>query len=1037
MRIRKNVIEIGKKAVLWLLISVMILGVLAACEPSVPLDDFTSDEPTSDEPTSAEPAPTEPTDTKPEDTEPQETEPQETEPQETEPADTEPVEPEKHILSAVAANEATCTEDGNIAYWTCSHCDKLFGDADGKTVIAKDSITIGAKGHTEVIDEAVAPTYDHTGLTEGKHCSVCKTVLQAQEEVPVLKPTYHAIVYKNLMGAETPETTTYAEHMGMYDLPENITVNGYKFKGWYTKSEGGEKIEYIPKGTTEDVVLCAHWEKIPYHIHYLYASGHDNPTTYTIEDTIYLHDPQWSGLAFVNWTDEDGNVVTKLPKGTTGDMVLTANWTTYRNRVVSKENTKLLSTYDEKSGRYHFICELGMISNVVVDNIVEPYDKFTTTDYTLTTSQTVTVEQTVSQSIARMIGKAVTESDEWSEIIEDSTSQTSGWNVGGSLGVDIPIKLVWLKIKAEGGYESSTTDFDSTTKTTSKITSNTTEKSLEISSMMSYRQQMSTTQETSIIITGDMPNGKYSYVHTVDVRVYAIVTYDIEEDCFYLDTYSIMDDMSITLLYQASEYGVGSYTEPMAYNVPCDRVNDYLDSLYFVRYDSNLDDSDMRLSVLESGKEMALPANDFTREGFTFTGWSATPDGDVVYADEATVKDLAAGRDFITLYAVWEPLPYTLTWNDGTGYSIQVERKSSYKKDAAIGVLSKDDTIYYGDVLEIAYIAAKDYVIETHGATSVVVAGNVDSSIIYATAGRDKYAVAYDANGGTGAMDRSAFNTNETYTLPANQFVRNGFAFAGWKMDGYTELLGDQATVNNLAACGETVTLVAQWTPNKYQIVYDGNGATSGSVASQNEVSFDSSVTLRSNSYTRSGYVFIGWSTDPSATEPTYKAGQSVRNLTSGNSITLYAVWLDVYYEKSVSGLHATVTDDYTSGLDLYYYVQDELDLAKIESYGLKGYITFTFTIKELQQGTQDVVLWASDTSNTWNVLASEQDIEIKWGAVSSASYTMTAEIIYAQTIGTCIVVECFADGAGGDDWELRDTKMVVEFRDPQGNINL
>jgi hypothetical protein len=37
--------------------------------------------------------------------------------------------------------------------------------------------------HTEVTDEAVAPTCTETGLTEGKHCSVCNTVLVAQKTV--------------------------------------------------------------------------------------------------------------------------------------------------------------------------------------------------------------------------------------------------------------------------------------------------------------------------------------------------------------------------------------------------------------------------------------------------------------------------------------------------------------------------------------------------------------------------------------------------------------------------------------------------------------------------------------------------------------------------------------------------------------------------------------------------------------------------------------------------------------------------------------
>lgn len=50
----------------------------------------------------------------------------------------------------------------------------------------------------------------------------------------------------------------------------------------------------------------------------------------------------------------------------------------------------------------------------------------------------------------------------------------------------------------------------------------------------------------------------------------------------------------------------------------------------------------------------ALSTNAFTREGYTFKGWSTTPDGAVQYQDVEPVTDLAPAGGTTTLYAVWE-----------------------------------------------------------------------------------------------------------------------------------------------------------------------------------------------------------------------------------------------------------------------------------------------------------------------------------------------------------------------------------------------
>ena len=72
------------------------------------------------------------------------------------------------------AVEPTCTKTGLTEGKHCSVCNK---------VLVKQEV-VKAKGHTEVIDKAVAPTCTKTGLTEGKHCSVCGEVLVEQEVVP-------------------------------------------------------------------------------------------------------------------------------------------------------------------------------------------------------------------------------------------------------------------------------------------------------------------------------------------------------------------------------------------------------------------------------------------------------------------------------------------------------------------------------------------------------------------------------------------------------------------------------------------------------------------------------------------------------------------------------------------------------------------------------------------------------------------------------------------------------------------------------------
>ena len=72
------------------------------------------------------------------------------------------------------AKDATCTAPGYTGDTYCRKCGDKISSGE----------VIPAKGHTEVIDKAVAATCTEPGKTEGKHCSVCNEVLVAQTEIP-------------------------------------------------------------------------------------------------------------------------------------------------------------------------------------------------------------------------------------------------------------------------------------------------------------------------------------------------------------------------------------------------------------------------------------------------------------------------------------------------------------------------------------------------------------------------------------------------------------------------------------------------------------------------------------------------------------------------------------------------------------------------------------------------------------------------------------------------------------------------------------
>lgn len=171
----------------------------------------------------------------------------------------------------------------------------------------------------------------------------------------------------------------------------------------------------------------------------------------------------------------------------------------------------------------------------------------------------------------------------------------------------------------------------------------------------------------------------------------------------------------------------------------------------------------------------------------------------------------------------------------------------------------------------------------------------------------------YESNGGAGTMT-DATNVNfATATAANNQFTRAYHEFIGWNTSangkGVTVLEGsavDGAAMHLDLTDGDTLTLYAIWQPY-YSVVYDGNGADAGSMASITHQHVVDGTSLVSTNYSKIGYGFAGWSTDATAgtklqnheTVTIYGPNQYAKadstflaNVDANNQVTLYAVWL-------------------------------------------------------------------------------------------------------------------------------------------------
>ena len=180
---------------------------------------------------------------------------------------------------------------------------------------------------------------------------------------------------------------------------------------------------------------------------------------------------------------------------------------------------------------------------------------------------------------------------------------------------------------------------------------------------------------------------------------------------------------------------------------------------------------------------------------------------------------------------------------------------------------------------------------------------------------------------------------------------------------GGTNKLTDRFTMPHNA-----VTLTAQWQVNEYDVVYNGNGADSGSVDSQH-VTYDKEFQLNKNNFVRKNYDFKGWNTKADGSGKSYSDEQVVKNLVSSGTCTLYAQWEAQKYTVVFKGNgndggsmpDQKISWDKPTKLNKNEYTRDKSDFVgwNTEPDGSGTWFDDEETVKNLTDGNETFVLYA------------------------------------------------------------------------------
>jgi len=760
--------------------------------------------------------------------------------------------------------------------------------------------------------------------------------------------TYH--LNAGINHADNPSEFTIESDEIILQAP---TRHGFIFIGWSPSN-------VIASGSTGDKSFTAKWEATVYTITFNVNGGVNdlnNPSTFTIENSLTFNAPSRSGHTFVGWFADASLTVpfNYITLGTTGNLTVYASWSLLGFNIV----------YNLDGGINH---PLNPFS----------FDVYSTITLMPATRQgyTFILWQNTVGDVVYSIELGTVEDIVLYAVWALNTYTVSFVSNGGaqdfsSIAFDIYSYTFYLPVNSKRGH---TFDgwFNSANALVYRVTTGTAGDMILTASFTPIVYTLSfdfaggayvANATTFTVLTDTFAlNASYKRGHTFDgwfnslgylvdsIEVGTIgdihltakftpivftisIDYNNGESAFNRSSFTVLTETFVlnpsfkrghTFRYFVNQHG------QVVFNVPQGTVGDIQLRAYFTAHQYQVYFNSNRpahasyamqgftaLSIHTFNVAKALSNNGFSLTGWTFLGWSLNPNASYAQffdnQEMISVLDLNAlslydytidGR--VNLFAVWMANTFIITYNANGGLGTIPNSTHRFDAQADNSVYLNNNTFTREGFIFDGWSMMPNGLLAFANQANPGNLTAIDGLTIhlYARWTAITYTVVFNGNrhtSGNTANVTFTFNAFRANRVTTNGFSRIGHTFLGWARtaNAITAEFNNESYVNvNLSSTqGDTITLFAVWQAITYTIMFNGNGAT-GTMGNQT-VTFNAFTTrINANLFTRNGYRFLGWSRTPNATKEFTNNQLRNQNLasTQGAQVRLYAQWELIVY---------------------------------------------------------------------------------------------------------------------------------------------